>query len=109
MTRLKRTGKKMSVAGFIEAFDYDDGASGLKLVTDEDEYIVQSDKIGKRLGNLEGEEVEATGMVSQDESGAKHIKVESFEAMEFNDNDDYNDDYYDDEYFEPDDRDRYDQ
>ena len=105
MAKLKGTGKKMSVAGFIEAFDYDDGASGLKIVTDEDEYIVESDKIGKRLGNLEGEEVEAVGMVSQDKSGFKHIKVESFEVMEFNDNDDY----YDDEYFEPDDRDRYDQ
>jgi hypothetical protein len=107
MAKAKNSTKEVTKTGFVEEFEYDDGAYGLKVVTDEDEYIVELDKTGKSLRKLEGEEVEVTGWVTCDKDGSKHLKLESFEVIEYND--DYNDyDYDGDDDSGRDDYDRYD-
>jgi hypothetical protein len=83
MTKEKTVGKETSVKGFVEEFEYDDGMYGLKITTDDDGYIVDLDKTGKRLRNHWGEEVEAMGRVTRDQEGLKHIKVQSFELIEY--------------------------
>ena len=109
MAKAKNIAQKVTITGFVEEFEYDDGAYGLKVVTDENEYIVELDKTGKRLRKLEGEEVEATGLVTYDKDGVNHLKMEHFEVIEYNDNDDSDDyGYYDDDDIDRDDYDRYD-
>ena len=103
MAKGKTIGKETSVKGFLEEFEYDDGMYGLKLTTDDDDYIVDLDKNGKRLRTLWGEEVEARGWVTRDKEGLNHIKVQSFELIEYNEEDaqsyeEYKDDYRDADY-----------
>ena len=62
------------------------------MASDED-YIIEIDKIGKGLRNLVGEEVEVTGVVTNTKGEFKHLKVESFDVLE-SDDDDYDDDDY---------------
>jgi hypothetical protein len=103
MAKGKTIGKESSVKGFLEEFEYDDGMYGLKITTDDDDFVVELDKNGKRLRNLWGEEVEARGWVTSDKEGVRHIKVQSFEVIEYNkeeteENDEYTDDYKDVDY-----------
>ena len=102
MAKGKTIGREKSVKGFLEEFEYDDGMYGLKLATDDDDYIVELDQTGKRLRNLWGEEVEARGWVTRDKEGIKHIQVQSFELIEY-----YEEDAQDDDGFKDDFKDAY--
>jgi len=98
MAKGKNTSSKITVTGFVEEYEDDDGNYGLLLDASDEDYLIELDKIGKQLRNLVGEEVEVSGSVIQDPDSFKRLKVEQFELLEPDDGDEYgyDDDYKDD-------------
>lgn len=73
----------MTVVGFVEEFDsIEDGRGILISATDNDNYIVELDKKGKKLVSFLDEKVKVTGMVTKDRDGLKYIAVSGFKVFE---------------------------
>lgn len=93
----------MTVVGFVREIEDDDDVLGLEISTDEDDYVVELNKEGKKLFDLVDRDIEATGIVTEDEDGLARITISSFEVLEteddYDDEDDdrFLDDRYDDD------------
>jgi hypothetical protein len=84
------------VEGFVEEFEYDDGTTGLLVVTEnDDEYIVEMNPKGQELYDYVGDLVEVTGEVALDRFGDFMINVESIEYLEYEENEDYDSPLFD--------------
>jgi hypothetical protein len=66
------------------------------IATDDDDYVVELNKQGKRLSQEIDMDVEVTGIVTKSEDGTKRITVTKFEVLESDDDDD-DELYYGDE------------
>lgn len=103
MKKNKKAGKEMTVVGFVREIEDDDDVLGLEISTDEDDYVVELNKEGKKLFDLVDRDIEATGIVTEDEDGLARITISSFEVLEteddYDDEDDdrFLDDRYDDD------------
>jgi hypothetical protein len=102
---MKKANKLETIVGFVEETDEDD-VVGVIISTDEEPYIVEMNKQGKRLLQEVGSEVEATGEVTRDKDGNKTISIRGYEVFEDEDEDD---DYDEDDRFYDDDRDDWDE
>ncbi|MDZ7580077.1 MAG: hypothetical protein U5R30_05500 [Deltaproteobacteria bacterium] len=71
MKREKDSREEITLIGFVDPLDDDDDNTGVKISTDEDEYIVEMNRTGKKLLNMIDEEIQATGRVSVDSNGTK--------------------------------------
>ncbi|HHP7234895.1 MAG TPA: hypothetical protein ACFCUC_09720 [Desulfobacterales bacterium] len=91
MAKGKTGGRQITVTGFVEEYEDDEGNYGLLLDASSEDYIIEIDKVGKQLRKLVGEEVEVTGIVIKDHDDFKHLQVEQFELLESDD--DYEDRY----------------
>ena len=111
MKKAKHTGKEVTIVGVVEEIE-DESGSGVIIATDEDDYLVEFNKQGKRLSQEVDMDVEVTGIVTKDEEGTKRISVTKFEVLESDDDDEiyYGDDdddlYDDDEPYDDDDDDK---
>jgi hypothetical protein len=85
--------KEMTITGYVEEFENEEGNSGVIISDGDYEFVVVMDKQGKKLLDYMDEEVEATGIVTK-KSGVREIKVINFRLT-----DEYEDDeeYYDDD------------
>jgi hypothetical protein len=110
MKKAKNTGKEITIVGVVEENE-EEGATGLIIATDDDDYVVELNKQGKRLSQEVDMDVEVTGFVTKDGDGTKRITVTKFEVLESDDDDDDDDEdeiFYgddDDEIFDDDDDD----
>jgi len=77
---------EVTLIGFVDPLDDDDDNTGVKISTDEDEYIVEMNRTGKKLLNMIDEEIEATGSVSLDSTGAKIFSVTSYDYAPYDEN-----------------------
>jgi hypothetical protein len=91
MAKGKTGGRQITVTGFVEEYEDDEGNYGLLLDASSEDYIIEIDKVGKQLRKLVGEEVEVTGIVIKDHDDFRHLRVEQFELLESDD--DYEDRY----------------
>ncbi len=96
----QKSGKEMVLTGYVtpEDWDDDDNVIAIKISTEEDDYLVNRNKAGKELLQFIDEEVEVTGFVEEDEDGAHHITVISYDVLQLDESDDdmdYDDFYYD--------------
>lgn len=108
MKKTKKTGKEVTIVGVVEAYEDEGDVSGLIIGTDDDDYVVELNKQGKRLFQEVGMDVEVTGFVTRDKDGTKRISVTKFEVFE-DDEDDEDDTFFDeDDKFYDDDDDFYD-
>ena len=84
MASKKKTGKEITILGYIAEIETDDDEYvGIKIITDDDEYFVSQNKAGRRLSNLVDEDVEVTGILSMDnEDGIKYITVTDYEVLD---------------------------
>jgi len=94
-TNLKN--KTITITGFVDPVDEDDSESGVVISTDNDEeYLVDQNKQGRRLLNLLGERIKAEGTVTRTEDGENQISITAFEVLEYEETSE------DDDYSEPD-------
>ena len=95
----KEIAKEMTITGYVEEFDsIEDGVGILIAVDDDENYVVEPNKKGKRLSSFLDERVKVTGLVSKDRDGLKYISVSTFDIFE--DTEDYydrDDDRFDDD------------
>ncbi|MFH1487537.1 MAG: hypothetical protein ABII06_01415 [Pseudomonadota bacterium] len=106
---MKKTNKKneVTISGFITVteWDDDDNVMALEISADDEDYVVERNSLWEELAELWQEDVEVTGIVSEDRSGTKRITVTSYEVL--SDLDEEDEDYsdYDDFDGEEDDND----
>ena len=94
--------KEMKITGIVEEFDsIQDGVGILIAADDEENYVVEPNKNGKKLSSFLDERVKVTGLVTRDRDGLNYINVSSF--IVFEDSEDYydlededDDSFYDD-------------
>ena len=95
----KEIGKEMTITGYVEEFDSIEDGVGILIAGDDDEnYVVEPNKNGKKLSSFLDERVKVTGLVSKDRDGLKYISVSTFDIFE--DTEDYydrDDDRFDDD------------
>jgi hypothetical protein len=96
MKKAKQTGKEITIVGVVEENE-EEGGTGLIIATDDDDYIVELNKQGKRLSQEVDMDVEVTGIVTKNEDGTKRISVTRFEVLESDDEDDDEEFYGDDD------------
>ena len=73
--------EEVIITGYVRATDWDweDDVSGISLETyDDEEYVIDSNELEECLFLEVDREVELTGIVEQDQDGAKHITVISY-------------------------------
>jgi hypothetical protein len=107
MKKNKTENKEVQLFGIINSLEWDknDNILSIEISTEEEDYVVEPDDIGKDLFDCVGEEVEVTGIVTKGKDGENRIKVVAFEVLDYDEDDD-DDDYYDDD-DEDDDDDEY--
>jgi hypothetical protein len=95
MKKAKHTGKEITIIGVVEDNEESDG-SGVIVATDDDDYVVEVNKQGKRLAQEVDMDVEVTGFVTKNGDGTKRITVTDFEVLESDDEGDEDEMYYGD-------------
>jgi hypothetical protein len=93
--------KEFTIRGYIEV-DYsvgDENVTGIKIVADDDEYTVEMDGFGEELLLFLDEEIEVTGIISEEKDGNKYIKITGYDILA--------EESEDESFFDYDDYDRY--
>ena len=96
MKKAKYAGKEMTIVGVVEEIEEEDG-NGVIIATDDDDYVVELNKQGKRLSQEVDMDVEVTGIITKNGDGTKRITVTKFEVLESDDDDDDDEMYYGDD------------
>ena len=95
----KNIAREMTITGFVEEFDsVEDGVGILISGDDEENYVVELNKNGKKLSSFLDEKVKVTGVVTKDRDGLKYIDISSFDVFE--DTEDYYDRDDDDRFYD---------
>jgi hypothetical protein len=95
----KNITKEMTITGFVEDFDSIEDGIGILIAADDDEnYVVEPNKNGKKLSSFLDERVKVTGLVTKQRDGLKYINVSSFKVFE--DTEDYDDHDEDDRFYD---------
>ena len=101
MKKAKHTGKEITIVGVVEENE-EAGGTGVIIATDDDDYVVELNKQGKRLSQEVDMDVEVTGFVTKNGDGTKRIMVSNFEVLESDDDDEDEDEmHYSDDDDEP--------
>jgi hypothetical protein len=110
MKKKKTENKEVQIFGIVNSleWDKDDNILSIEISTEEDDYVVAPDDIGKELFDFVGEEVEATGVVTKGKDGELRIKVVTYEVLDYDDDFDDDDDEDDDDDYDEDDDDDFD-
>lgn len=97
--------REETIVGYVipSEWDNEDNVISISISTDDDDYLVELNKLGEELFDFLDEDVEVTGIVKDEKDGTKRIKVTSYEVIEDADEE------YDDEDFgyDDDDEDEY--
>ena len=108
--KIEKGAREVTITGFIEEIEIEDGEMGLQVDDGDHTYLVVMDKVGSKLQRYVDEEVDLTGLVTKT-GNQREFKVVSFRlAEDYSDEDDasYDDDgYLDDGDDFLDDRNRY--
>ena len=90
----KNIAKEMTITGFVEEFDSIEDGIGILIAADDDvNYVVEPNKIGRKLSSFIDDRVKVTGLVTRDSDGLFYINVARFNVFEdIEDYDDYEDD-----------------
>lgn len=97
----ERQGKELTITGFVtpEEWDNDDNVIAIGISTDDDDYVVELNKLGEELFDFLDEDVEVTGIVRESKDGTKYITVTNYEVLDLDEegDEDYEDFGYEDE------------
>jgi len=96
--------REETIVGYVvpSEWDSDDNVVSIAISTEEDDYLVEMNKLGEELFDFLDEDVEVTGVVREDRDGTKRIRITSYEVLEdvdddYEEEDDYNFDDEDEE------------
>ena len=99
-----KTMREETIVGYVvpSEWDSDDNVVSIAISTEEDDYLVEMNKLGEELFDFLDEDVEVTGVVREDRDGTKRIRITSYEVLEdvdddYEEEDDYNFDDEDEE------------
>ena len=94
----KPVAKEVSITGFVDEIELEDGETGLQIDDGDNVYDIIMDKIGSQLKEYIDEEVDITGLMTKTK-GKLELKVNQFQPTDdYDDEDDDDDrDYYHDE------------
>jgi len=99
-----KTAKEETIVGYVvpSEWDNDDNVVSIAISTEEDDYLVEMNKLSEELFDFLDEDVEVTGLVREDRDGTKRIRITSYEVLEdvdddFEEEEDYNFDDEDEE------------
>ena len=86
--------KEETIVGFVvpSEWDNDDNVVAITIATDDDDYVVELNKMGEELFDFLDEDVEVTGIVREDKDGTKRVRVTSYEVLEDADDEDEDED-----------------
>jgi uncharacterized membrane protein YcgQ (UPF0703/DUF1980 family) len=89
--------KEESIAGYVvpSEWDSDDNVVAISICTDDDDYVVELNKLGEELFDFLDEDVEVTGFVREDKDGTKRVRVTSYEVVESEEEEYSEDEEYD--------------
>ena len=73
----------VTIVGYLDPIDEKKKEAGILITTDDEDFIVELDKEGKRLMNLIGEKVQVKGTVTKTKGGKSRIIVNTFEVIEW--------------------------
>ncbi|MDP8214417.1 MAG: hypothetical protein RAO92_01320 [Candidatus Euphemobacter frigidus] len=79
-------GNRITIKGIVNAADWEDDGSIIRvaiLTSDDEEYLVADNEMGRELLDFESEGVKATGVVSESEYGEKTIILSSYNVIEY--------------------------
>jgi len=100
-----KVAKDVTIIGTVTATGRDDDGdvNAIIISTDREDYLVESNRLGRELLEMEGEEVEVRGRLIIDADGNHRISVRSYDFIDdtYDEDDDYDDDD-DDDYDEED-------
>ena len=91
----KNSSKEITIVGFVEETEREDGQMGLQINDGDHDYQVVMDKIGKKLEHYIDEEVLVTGVATGTRS-QREIKVNNFRLTD-DEGDGDDDGYYDED------------
>ena len=103
----EKKGKEMTLTGFIAPVDWDndDEVIAIGVSTEDEDYSVEMNKLGEELFDFLDEDVEVTGIVTEDRDGSKHITVTSYEVLDSDDDEEDDEEWgLDDDEYEDKDR-----
>ena len=81
--------QEMTITGFVDELDFDQNdLVGVQISTQDHDYLVEYNSIGRKLLYLIGEEVVATGVAGQDDDGNRRIRISDFHILEYGDDHD---------------------
>ena len=78
--------KIKTIVGYVDWIDEDDRNAGILISTEDEVYLVEMDKAGKKLMDAAGEKVQVTGAVADDHDYDYRISISEFEIIEFDEN-----------------------
>jgi hypothetical protein len=83
-TKKTQPPKEETVVGYVvpSEWDSDDNVVAISICTDDDDYVVELNKLGEELFDFLDEDVEVIGIVREDKDGTKRIRVTSYEVLE---------------------------
>lgn len=93
--------KEITVNGFVvpEDWDEDDNVVAISVTTDDDDYLVDLNKLGEELFDFLDEDVQVTGLVRVERDGTKRITVTGYEVLETDDEDYETEEGYEEDLF----------
>ena len=97
---MRKGHKTDTIIGYVGETE-DDDSIRLTIFAEEEDYLVEMNKQGKKLLQVLDSEVKATGEIEQDSDGRNVICITKFEIID----DDYTDENFDDENYDDDDDD----
>jgi len=93
--------KEETIVGYVvpNEWDNEDNVVSISISTDDDDYVIELNKLGEELFDFLDEDVEVTGIIRDDKDGTKRIRVTSYEVLEDveGDNEEDEDSDYDNE------------
>ena len=97
---MSNEGKLKTIIGYVGETE-DDDAVRLTILSDEEDYIVEMNKQGKKLLQALDCEVRASGRIQRNRDGGNMIAITKFEIID-DDYEDYEDDEDDDDSYDDD-------
>jgi len=84
MGKSNRIDTFVTIIGYVDPVDESKRNAEIMITTEDDKtFLVDLNKEGKRLQNLIGEKVKASGTATQVKSGQNRILVDKFEVIEW--------------------------
>ena len=76
--------REETIVGYVlpAEWDNEDNVISISISTEDDDYVVELNKLGEELFDFLDEDVEVTGVIREDRDGTKRIRVTNYEVLE---------------------------